>query len=60
MKSDYINIFPELFSNELLYKENNGDGFVDFVVILLLRKIVEHLDSISILVETNTGESNYR
>ena len=40
--------------NELFYKENNGDGFVDFVIVLFLRKIMEHLDAISILVEKSS------
>ena len=40
--------------NELFYKENNGDGFVDFVIVLFLRKIIEHLDAISILVEKSS------
>lgn len=37
--------------NEIQYKESSDDGFVDTVLILFVRKVMEHLDAINILVE---------
>lgn len=41
--------------NEIRYRESDDDGFVDTVIILFIRKIMEHLDAIIILV----GKSSF-
>lgn len=40
--------------NEIRYRESDDDGFVDTVIILFIRKIMEHLDAINILVEKSS------
>ncbi len=40
--------------NEIRYREDEADFFVDTVIILFIRKIMEHLDAINILVEKSS------